>query len=189
MPEFKPWPKIHRLYRDILITEKIDGTNAAIGVTEEGAAYAQSRKRIITPEQDNFGFARFVADNGEVLAETLGPGVHFGEWYGLGIQRGYGLGEKRFALFNAPRWVSTLLPFPVTTVPIIYQGTFSEKVIREALANLRINGSRVNDEYPAEGIVVYHQDANTAFKITIEHDDKPKGQLEAEALAAAIPYA
>lgn len=28
-PEFRPWPKIARLNRDIVITEKIDGTAAA----------------------------------------------------------------------------------------------------------------------------------------------------------------
>ena len=31
-PEFKPWPKISRYNRDIVITEKIDGTNGAIHI-------------------------------------------------------------------------------------------------------------------------------------------------------------
>ncbi len=35
-PAFKPWPKIPRLRRDIVITEKIDGTNAIIHVAEDG---------------------------------------------------------------------------------------------------------------------------------------------------------
>ena len=30
--EFKEWPKTPRLLRNITITEKIDGTNAAIGI-------------------------------------------------------------------------------------------------------------------------------------------------------------
>ena len=34
----------------------------------------------------------------------LVPGRHFGEWWGSGIQRGYGLDEKTFSLFNAYRW-------------------------------------------------------------------------------------
>lgn len=34
--EFQPWPKIARLNREITITEKIDGTNAAVIITEEG---------------------------------------------------------------------------------------------------------------------------------------------------------
>ena len=36
VPEFKPWPKIPRLRRSIVITEKIDGTNAIIHVAEDG---------------------------------------------------------------------------------------------------------------------------------------------------------
>lgn len=50
--EFQPWPKIARLNREITITEKIDGTNAAVIVTEEGEVAAQSRKNLITPEAE-----------------------------------------------------------------------------------------------------------------------------------------
>lgn len=63
--EFTPFPKIARLNRTVVVTEKIDGTNAAVGVTEDGVVYAQSRKRVITPEQDNFGFATWVRDKDE----------------------------------------------------------------------------------------------------------------------------
>src|ERR1700744_5037408 len=95
-PEFKPWPKTPRYFRDITITEKIDGTNAAIGIqpvagSDYPMVYAQSRKRIITKDDDNYGFARWVYDNCETLVEDLGYGLHFGEWWGKGIQRSYGL--------------------------------------------------------------------------------------------------
>lgn len=33
-PEFKPFPKMPRLSRECIITEKIDGTNASILITE-----------------------------------------------------------------------------------------------------------------------------------------------------------
>jgi hypothetical protein len=93
--EFKAWPKIARLNRRMIITEKIDGTNAAVIVTEGGQVYAQSRTRLITPGKttDNFGFAAWVEQNKVFLAERLGPGYHYGEWWGVGIQRGYGLRE------------------------------------------------------------------------------------------------
>lgn len=58
--EFVSWPKIARLNRDMVVTEKIDGTNAAIIVTEDGDLYCQSRTRVISLEQDNFGFAAWV---------------------------------------------------------------------------------------------------------------------------------
>src|ERR1035437_8585597 len=69
-PGHVAFPKIARLNRDIVITEKIDGTNAAIGIvelpqSEEGSVmyevYAQSRNRIITPGKgDHAGFAAWV---------------------------------------------------------------------------------------------------------------------------------
>lgn len=38
---------------------KLDGTNAAIQF-KDGKIQAQSRSRMITPEDDNYGFARWV---------------------------------------------------------------------------------------------------------------------------------
>src|ERR1044072_4291110 len=106
-PEFTPFPKIGRLDKDMVVTEKIDGTNAAIVITEDGVIYAQSRKQFITPDKDNAGFANWVQEH-ELELEALGPGVHFGEWWGSGIQRGYGLDHKRFSLFNTGRWHSAM---------------------------------------------------------------------------------
>ncbi|KAK1548362.1 hypothetical protein Q3G72_018654 [Acer saccharum] len=142
----EPWPKIPRLFRDIEITEKIDGTNAAIhivhspggevvdggmvGALVHGEFYgiaAQSRTRLITPDADNYGFAAYVNANAEALVELLGPGLHFGEWYGKGIQRGYGLDERRFALFNASRWeglqgAPLAKDLGVDVVPVLFRG-------------------------------------------------------------------
>lgn len=80
---FRAWPKTPRLFRDMVITEKIDGTNAAV-IVADGKLYAQSRKRIITPDDDNFGFASWVAEHPELV--ELGEGYHYGEWWGKGIQ-------------------------------------------------------------------------------------------------------
>jgi hypothetical protein len=60
---FQPWPKIPRLHRSIVITEKIDGTNACVVISPDGTEIAaQSRTRVITPEQDNAGFATLEND-------------------------------------------------------------------------------------------------------------------------------
>ena len=186
-PEFVPWPKIHRFRRNVVITEKIDGTNAAVGVTDDGDLYCQSRKRIITPESDNFGFAQWAHDNRDELVECLGPGLHFGEWYGLGIQRGYGLDEKRFALFNVQRWQDAPLPERVDVVPVLSVHTLSDRVIDECLSDLAENGSRVAApgwEGRPEGIVVYLPQANTSFKITLDNDEQPKSVAERAMIAA-----
>ena len=77
-PEFTAFPKMPRLSRDIIITEKLDGTNAQVFVGEDGTVLAGSRTRWITPQDDNYGFARWVEDHRDELL-TLGPGHHFGE--------------------------------------------------------------------------------------------------------------
>lgn len=174
MPEFVGWPKIARLNRDIVITEKLDGTNAAIGITDNGDIYAQSRKRIITPDADNYGFARWVQDNAAELSK-LGPGLHFGEWWGQGIQRNYGLDEKRFSLFNTERWQMDELPAIVHMVPVIYRGPFDQDEIGLALESLYFGSYAAPDFMQPEGIVIYHTAARSMFKVTLENDEKPKG--------------
>ena len=74
--EFEAFPKIPRLSRDIVINEKIDGTNATIWIDDLGRdMLIGSRKQWITPANDNYGFARWVMQNKKELL-TLGPGWH-----------------------------------------------------------------------------------------------------------------
>ena len=177
MIEFQPWPKIARLNRDITVTEKIDGTNAAVIVGEDLSVSAQSRKRLITPEDDNFGFARWAAESAEALATALGPGRHFGEWWGAGIQRRYGLDHKRFSLFNTARYGETdFSELPnVGTVPVLYEGTFKEFNQEWTLDRLANVGSLAAPGFMnPEGIIIFHQAAQQMFKVTIEGDEAPK---------------
>lgn len=194
--EHEKFPKLPRLNRQWLITEKIDGTNAAVGVTEAGDIYAQSRNRVIAPGDDGFGFAAWVMENEESLKEALGPGLHFGEWYGSGIQRGYGMqkGEKKFALFNVSRWChdepSPWSPKPqlayvegLTVVPVIgcMPLKFDSTFVEATLETLRVHGSYAdgaNGFGDPEGIVLYSAAANQAFKVTLKNDEKPKGSNE-----------
>jgi hypothetical protein len=58
---YVPFPRVPRLNREVLITEKIDGTNAQVFIAEDGERIlAGSRTRWITPEVDNFGFAAWL---------------------------------------------------------------------------------------------------------------------------------
>lgn len=207
MAEFTPWPKTLRLYRQITVTEKIDGTNAGIHVVPvapEEAAYshaygpsgfpedlcvahgfvvqvtAQSRNRLITPEQDNAGFAKWVRANQQAIAETLGAGLHMGEWWGSGIQRGYGLpqGERRFSLFNCDKWGGLAVELGgvrVGPVPVIYRGMFSDKEIKGALADLAVNGSWAAPGFmDPEGVCVWHSQTRSVFKVTLDNNDCSK---------------
>lgn len=211
---FEGFGKIPRLKRDMIITEKIDGTNAQVFITSTFEAqestirtehvlsadferdlvmFAGSRNRLLTVEKDNYGFARWVRENATGLFD-LGPGRHFGEWWGSGIQRGYGLpkGEKRFSLFNASRWKggstepTGLAELPnrleppscCSVVPVLYYGPFNTLTATGCLNDLRIDGSYAAPGFMnPEGIVVYHTAAGVGFKATCKNDEKPKSQV------------
>lgn len=202
MIEFEGFPKIARLNREIIVTEKLDGTNAQVVITEDGGVFAGSRNRWITTDEDNYGFAAWVELHKENLL-LLGPGRHFGEWWGAGIQRRYGQSEKNFSLFRAPNIfpesarvdpamyrgdfseagiasaLSRLPAWPLCcrVVPVLYRGAFSETEIINALGRLAEDGSVAAPGFkPAEGIVVYHVAARTSFKVTLENDEQPKGK-------------
>lgn len=175
MTDFKPFDKIPRWdgAQHIIITEKIDGTNAQIVINDDCTELrCGSRSRWITPEDDNFGFARWVYGNKDQLL-TLGKGQHFGEWWGLGIQRCYNLPEKRFSLFNSLRWNTPEQQerirniSGVDIVPVLYQGPFSDDAIESTLADLGKNGSTASPGFQnPEGIVIYMPGSRSLFKKT-----------------------
>lgn len=199
--DFIPAPKVPRLNREIIVTEKIDGTRGTVYVSETGEVFAGSRSRWVTPENDNYSFAAWVEKNSEELRK-LGPGRHDGEWWGAGIQRRYGQAEKHFSLFNVGRWftdktvpgviekkeirlngqpnVTTIGPGPACcgVVPILYCGPFNPLKIVQIVDMLRYEGSVAAPGFPdPEGIVVFHTAAQQCFKVTLDHDESPKGQV------------
>lgn len=188
-PEFKKWPSTPRLFREVVITEKIDGTNGCIIISEDGSeVWAQSRSKLITPDADNFGFAHWVASNAGALADTLGPGYHYGEWWGKGVQRGYGLKERRFSLFNTSRWFTEQVSQVdgLDVVPVIYVGPFCEWEVENALEQLLISGSLASPGYQSpEGVVIWHRDANQLFKVTLEDENVHKFEKQSLTLSRA----
>jgi hypothetical protein len=211
---FRGFAKIARLNRDITITEKIDGTNAAIGIIQvhsySGAAdevalsgvmyrvYAESRTRLLSSFDDNMGFAAWVEKYKLELTACLGEGLHYGEWWGQGIQRGYDMEQKCFSLFNVERWrePSGLLSpaildlqdmgIKIDVVPVLYRGPWSyindgstRLATDQAIWELRANGSLAAPGYmKPEGIVIFHKASGTLLKATLEGDEKPKGSQE-----------
>lgn len=195
MTDFVGFPKIARLSRDMIVTEKIDGTNAQVFIGPYGGLLVGSRKRWITPIDDNFGFAAWCYEHFDELVDGLGPGRHYGEWWGHGIQRGYGLKEKRFSLFNTVRWClhdevpqriptgdprqmkyQDPLPACCGLVPVLYRGKFDVAVAEMYLETLSVSGSQAAPGFMnPEGIVVYHTAGNVAFKKTLLNDESGKG--------------
>lgn len=176
MTDFVPFQKIARLNRNVVVTEKIDGTNALVHIADDCETIQfGSRTRWITPDDDNFGFARWATERRDELLK-LGPGMHYGEWWGAGIQRRYGLSEKRFSLFNVGRWNAGNVPACCHVVPTLGIGPMRETV-DAALARLRAEGSVAAPGFAKpEGIVVFHTASGELFKVTLERDEAPKGQ-------------
>jgi hypothetical protein len=167
MIEFKPWPKIIRIEnkRKPVFTEKIDGTNSCIVIDDLGNIAAQSRNRLIYPNDDHYGFAKWVQDNKEDLL-TLGTGHHYGEWWGRGIGRNYGQTERFFSLFNTRRWGphNPNTPKCCNVVPILPVSN-----TLEAIEYLRDNGSLLIPGWiKPEGAVMYEPDTDTYFKIIMD---------------------
>jgi hypothetical protein len=224
MSDYPAFKKIPRLFRPATITEKIDGSNALVYVSTgsesevvassarkvvrasdgvELLVSAGSRNRWLSLGNDNYGFCAWVHEHANELA-TLGPGHHYGEWWGRGINRHYGLIDRRFSLFNVRKyrnhglplqpafrkdWLEGLsndpyipdtrieLPECVSLVPTLAYGTFSQVLVDIALTKLILGGSFAKPGFPnPEGVVVYHEASNQNFKVLIENDDKAKGE-------------
>lgn len=173
---FEKFPKIGRLSKGFVVTEKLDGTNAQIVIAPDGEILVGSRTRVITPDNDNYGFAAWVYENQEELVDFLGVGRHYGEWWGYGIQRGYGLPEKKFSLFNTGRWSGSEFPEGVDCVPVLgYVNLKDMSEVDTIMKDLYMLGSRAAPGYmKPEGIVMFHTQTNTMFKRTFEHDEKGK---------------
>ncbi len=171
---FNAFEKITRPNKSFncVITEKIDGTNGQIVIHENKIVAVGSRNRWLEPgkETDNFGFAAWAETNYEDLLK-LGDGRHFGEWYGGSIQRGYGRKEKRFALFNAGRWLNVEeRPSCCECVPVLYAGNFSMETLETVMSALKSNGSALVPGYDRpEGVIVYLTSLKSYLKDTFEH--------------------
>lgn len=180
MEIFKAWPKIPRVEnKKEYYTEKIDGTNACVVITpyiegdEQERVYidcdltlrCQSRNRMITPEDDNYGFARWAYANGTELIAGLGEGYHYGEWWGLGIGRGYNQEKKRFSLFNIKRWGphNPNTPDCCDVVPTIHANS-----VEDARKQLIEGGSLAAPGFMnVEGVIVYEYDTDSYWKSII----------------------
>lgn len=166
-PEFKSWPKMSRLFgKQIIITEKIDGTNAQIHFDNDMNMFVGSRSRWIYPEKgkDNYGFAAWCHENQEEL-KKLGHGTHYGEWWGQGIQRGYGMTDRFFSLFDTRKAEANCSV--VRIVPTIYKGPYEHgiidyhyKLFMESTGSYAAPGW-----YQPEGLVILFTENGARFKL------------------------
>jgi hypothetical protein len=172
-------------------------SDAPVMVGVSAGIWAGSKNQWLGPDGDNFGFGRWVRDNATALIETLGGGIHRGEWWGSGIQTGYGLpkGERRFSLFNTSKWTSPgayvagqTSPDAVVlddaaipglgVVPVLeayVDGHDLNATMISWLDLLQYQGSHAAPGFmDAEGVVAYQPSSGSCFKATIRNDDIPK---------------
>ena len=170
MVEFKAWPKIPRDKGNrVVITEKIDGTNGCIVIQEGEIVAVQSRKRFITPEDDNYNFAAWVAENQEELLK-MGDGYHYGEWAGEGIQKNpHDLTGKHFFLFNTRRWGghNPNTPECCKVVPVLYDGKDQPGIIEMTMDDLFSSYKDILAR--PEGVVVFYPAFDKMVKYTFEN--------------------
>ena len=130
MTQHLSWPEIdnfHTLrrnllkYKDVLLRNgtnivyrakvKLHGTNAGVRVDPDGTVTAFSRTQVITPQNDNCGFAGWTESKREYFSHLASdkPFVIYGEWCGKGIQKGVAINcipNRIFAVFGV-RWVDS----------------------------------------------------------------------------------
>jgi hypothetical protein len=104
---FIPWAKIHhfsQVYNEVNHINstkpfsigkvfykskvKLHGTNGGVLITKEGNIFAQSRRKTISVDSDNYDFAKFVELNSDKFKLLVNDEdiVIFGEWCGSGVQ-------------------------------------------------------------------------------------------------------
>jgi len=183
---FQPFNKINHLNKlEMIITQKIHGTNAQVTVAD-GQVICGSRTRFITPEDDNFGFAKFVHDNKEAFI-ALGDGTYHGEWAGPGINSGEGLTEKTFVMFDFWLLEGKTLPPQCALVPVLCRHTLDTNKINEVMQELKTGGSKLVEGFmKPEGIVITVM--NTRFKMVFDAEEVAWKKAKKIKIAQATNY-
>ena len=154
------------LFRDVTISEKIDGTNAQVFVVAEDRGRRQPgrglggslRKR--TTSVSRRGSPIMLTSCASSAQDVISA-----EWYGRGIQRRYGLQDRRFALFNSCTDGPRSARRAAAIVPVLTTRTMGADVVSECLETLRSGGSLARSGFHAPGgIVIYHHASGGMFR-------------------------
>ena len=183
---FRNFPDLFQEGEEILVTEKIHGTNCRVGMIEgEWMAGSKGVRRKMPPEPEHRAMNTYwlpttlpgVAEMVEELSRQHRQVILFGEVFGSGVQDlHYGhkgtFGFRAFDLFldgkyaSVDEFLSLCARHGVETVPALYRGPFSLEKVRELSAG---NTSLTEDAaHIREGVVV---------KPIVERTDPKVGRL------------
>ena len=190
----------------ITITEKIDGANASITVSEDGTLKAFSRRNELTPQSNLQGFYEFVQKlDPTIVSAVLGTRyILFGEWLVKHTIKYPEDKMKQFYVFDV--WDTTIeqyIPWEqvkqfaefigLKTVPLFFDGKFTSWDDVTAF----VGKTEMGGEPTGEGIVIKSQDrldnkfsgTPSYVKIVAKefsevHQSKPQKDIDPEKLAA-----
>lgn len=156
------------LLREVLATEKVDGTNARFGLVN-GRFQVGGRNIVFGQNDDAFGFRAWCEDNDvEERVRSANPDtdniVYFGEWFGPRIQKGIDYGaERRFAGFDVWRHAGNWLDradaeecfkaIGLPMVPVVWSGPIYGQDISPLRARVTVLGAQ-KDGNLWEGVVL-----------------------------------
>lgn len=170
LPDHKYYGVLPEFYTQVTITEMIDGKSGVLYVDKiKGIVTAGTRWTWLdTPHWDGYGFQTWARVNEKALL-NLGPGYHFGVWWGHDIERGYNLNQKRFSLLDNIMWDDlTKVPDCCGVVPELYRGPMTDTCIPDTLRVLKEVGSLAAHGYKRPmGIVIRHLTGNVKYKVII----------------------
>ncbi len=163
----KPFPKIPRIENVTFeVTEKLDGTNGVVQVTDSLEVLVGSRNRWLDKHNDNHGFFNWVMEREDIF-KGFGQGIYRGEFIGKGIQRTYGLLDKHFYLFDLSLEEKTSWAPDGSNIHIVpYLGWISlfeiEDIINYTGEHLT---SEINRIYKSEGVMLYSRELDRYIKV------------------------
>ena len=179
---FLKYPHLERLGTDdvegilegkVYVFPKIDGTNASVWMDEDGTLGTGSRKRVVTPEDDNQGFAAYVAKNEALFLDVCG-GCHprwrlYGEWlvpHSLKTYRDdswrkfyvFDVFDEEFARFlHVEDYYEILVDYDIDVIPI--QAIVTNPTQEWLIKQLEANSYLIRDgEGVGEGLVLKRYD-------------------------------
>jgi len=163
--EFVKWRSIKRPEKNtIIITEKMDGTNGCIIIKDGIIIGVQSRTKLLSIDDDNYGFFAWCAEHAAHIIDVLGDGRHYGEFCGPGINKNrHDLGQRAFFIFNTFVYPTIPESAYIKKIDLIYTGKYSDLEIRKASFYINLRGMRFG--YCPEGFVVFYE----AFGGYIKH--------------------
>jgi hypothetical protein len=146
-------------------TVKLHGTNAGVVFNPNGTVDFQSRERVLSLQQDNFGFMMYMSNHMEELlsikdivinrfniTDQQHPIAIFGEWCGEGIQKGVGISElpRMWVIFSIQYGDKEFFQTPNTGICIPDARVYSSTIFDVYHTDINFASPELHQNYLAD---------------------------------------